>query len=46
MGTFHTRTVRFLATRNPQTLAELCIIPTTAGEWGHWLTWLVIAILE
>lgn len=36
----------FLATRNPQTIAELCHPPTSAGEWAHWTLWLIIAILE
>lgn len=36
----------FLATRNPQTIAELCHPPTSAGEWAHWTLWLIIAVLE
>lgn len=45
MRTYH-RAIRYLATRNAQTTAELCSIPTTPWEWAHWAIWLIIAMLE
>ncbi|MEV7609872.1 hypothetical protein AB0N61_10340 [Microbacterium sp. NPDC089320] len=35
-----------LGTRDPQKLAELCILPTHLSEWLHWTTWLIITLRE
>lgn len=40
------KAIRYFATRNPQTLAELCFLPADGEELFVWTIWLLFAITE
>ncbi|WP_372968538.1 hypothetical protein [Microbacterium sp.] len=40
------RIIEWLASTDPQTLAELCCAPEDPGQWIAWAAWLAISIVR